>query len=142
MSEIATPKWEHIDFELVTIALRSRKGDERKPHPVSASVIDIFSNIPREDGSPYVLLGCKDPTQPISIELIENARQRIHIHANIPDVRIHDLRYTVGTLAAQAGSNAVLISHLLRHRNVTIINRYVNHDATRSGCFQKQMGNA
>lgn len=129
LSEIATLKWEHIDFELITIALPSRKGDERKPHPVSTSVIDILSDIPREDGAPYVLPGCKDPTQPISIEVIENAWQRIRIHANIPDVRIHDLRHTVGTFAAQASGNAFLISHLLRHRNVTITNRYVNHDA-------------
>ncbi|AEV38673.1 Phage integrase [Pseudovibrio sp. FO-BEG1] len=129
LSEIATLKWKHIDFELGTIALPSRKGDERKPHPVNSSAIEILSEIPRVDGSPYVLPGCKDPIQPISIEVIENAWQRIRIHANIPDVRIHDLRHTVGTFAAQAGSNAFLISHLLRHRNVTITNRYVNHDA-------------
>ncbi|QUS54069.1 tyrosine-type recombinase/integrase [Pseudovibrio brasiliensis] len=129
LSEIATLKWKHIDFELATFALPSRKGDERKPHPVSSSAIEILSEFPRVDGSPYVLPGCKDPTQPISIEVIENAWQRIRIHANIPDVRIHDLRHTVGTFAAQAGSNAFLISHLLRHRNVTITNRYVNHDA-------------
>nr|WP_306418680.1 site-specific integrase [Pseudovibrio sp. Alg231-02] len=129
LNEITTLKWKHIDFELATIALPSRKGDERKPHPASNSVIEILSDIPRVDGSPYILPGFKDPTRPISIEVVENAWQRIRVHANIPDVRIHDLRHTVGTFAAQAGSNAFLISHLLRHRNVTITNRYVNHDA-------------
>ncbi|WP_208997961.1 tyrosine-type recombinase/integrase [Pseudovibrio sp. FO-BEG1] len=63
LSEIATLKWEHIDFELATFALPSRKGDERKPHPVSISAVEILSEIQRVHGSPYVLPGCKEPTQ-------------------------------------------------------------------------------
>ncbi|SDR36434.1 site-specific integrase [Pseudovibrio sp. Tun.PSC04-5.I4] len=129
LSEIATLEWKHVDFELGTIALPSRKGDGRKPHPVSANVLDILAEIPRIDTSPFVLPRISDPQRHTSVEVIESAWQRVRHHAGIPDVRIHDLRHTVGTFAAQAGSNAFLISHLLRHRNVTITNRYVNQDA-------------
>ena len=107
----------------------SKKGDDRKPHLVSGNVLDILSDIPCLDGSSYVLARINDPTRHITKELVENAWQRVRHHADIPDVHIHDLRHTVGTFAAQSGSNAFLISHLLRHRNVTITNRYVNHDA-------------
>lgn len=129
LMEIAALEWKHVDFEDGTIALPSKKGDGRKPHPVSGIVLDILSDVPRLDGSPYVLARINDPTRHITKELVENAWQRLRHHAGIPDVRIHDLRHTVGTFAAQSGSNAFLISHLLRHRNVTITNRYVNHDA-------------
>ncbi|KZL05564.1 site-specific integrase [Pseudovibrio sp. Ad26] len=129
LMEIASLEWKHVDFEEGAIALPSKKGDGRKPHPVSGNVLDILSDIPRLDGSPYVLARINDPTRHITKELVENAWQRVRHHADIPDVRIHDLRHTVGTFAAQSGSNAFLISHLLRHRNVTITNRYVNHDA-------------
>ncbi|KZL22462.1 tyrosine-type recombinase/integrase [Pseudovibrio sp. Ad37] len=92
-------------------------------------MLDILTDIPRIDASPFVLPRINDQERHISIEVIESAWQRVRYHAGIPDVRIHDLRHMVGTFAAQAGSNAFLISHLLRHRNVTITNRYVNHDA-------------
>lgn len=71
-------KWKHIDFELATIALPSRKGDKRKLLPAEIS---------RVYGSPYVLPSCKDLTQPTSIEVIENACQRIRIQVLSERVR-------------------------------------------------------
>ena len=60
---------------------------------------------------------------------MEAAWKRVRWRAEIEDIRLHDLRHTVGTFASQAGSNAFLISHLLRQRNVAVTNRYVNPDA-------------
>ncbi|WP_209000774.1 tyrosine-type recombinase/integrase [Labrenzia sp. DG1229] len=70
-----------------------------------------------------------DPKRHISKEVLENAWQRVRAHARLENVHLHDLRHTFGTFASQAGSNAFMISHLLRHKNVTITNRYVNPDA-------------
>ena len=43
-----------------------------------------------------------------------------------PDVRLHDLRHTVGTYAGQTGANAFLVRDLLRHKDLSMTGRYVN----------------
>jgi Phage integrase family len=73
-----------------------------------------------------VLPRANDPARRISAEVVENAWQRIRAHARVPDVRIHDLRHTVGTWAADSGANAFQIRDLLRHSTIAMTSRYVN----------------
>jgi integrase len=61
-----------------------------------------------------------DATRPLSKTAIENAWQRIRASAKLSDVRLHDLRHTVGTYAGQSGANAFLIRDLLRHKDLSI----------------------
>jgi integrase len=128
LSEILTLEWSHVDLANGTIALPSRKGDGRKAHPVSQNVLQILSHLAETKCSRYVLPRDQDRDRHVSKEVVENAWQRIRNHADLDDVRLHDLRHTFGTFGGQAGGNAFLISHLLRHRNVTITHRYVNSD--------------
>lgn len=129
LSEILELRWDHVDMSRGTIALPSRKGDGRRAHPVSTGTLTILESLSAQTHSPFVLPRANDPTRHISKEVLENAWQRVRAHAGLKDVRLHDLRHTVGTVASQAGSNAFMIAHLLRHRNVAITNRYVNPDA-------------
>jgi hypothetical protein len=41
----------------------------------------------------------------------------IRATAHLPDVRLHDLRHTVGTYPGQSGTNAFAVRHLLRHND-------------------------
>ena len=52
--------------------------------------------------------------------------QNIRTAAGLDDVRLHDLRHTVGTYAGQSGANAFLVRDLLRHKNLSMTGRYVN----------------
>lgn len=141
LSEILELRWDHVDMQERTIALPARKGDGRKAHPVSSSTLTVLGELPRNKKSPFVLPRETDPKRHISKEVLENAWQRIRVHANIEDVRLHDLRHTVGTFASQAGSNAFMISHLLRHTNVAITSRYVNPDADPMRSVFETVGN-
>lgn len=51
---------------------------------------------------------------------------KLRAAAGLDDVRMHDLRHTVGTYAGQSGANAFLVRDLLRHSNVAMTGRYVN----------------
>ena len=128
LSEILELKWEHVDFERATIALPSHTGGARRAHPVSSNVLAIVNEIARKEGSPWVLPAPSDGKKHLSKSVVENAWQRIHDHAGILDVRIHDLRHTVGTLASQTGVSAFLVRDLLRHSNVAVTARYANRD--------------
>ncbi|MEP3014368.1 tyrosine-type recombinase/integrase [Roseibium polysiphoniae] len=129
LNEILSLEWRHVDFDVGTVALPGRKGNGRRAHPVSSAVMDILAALNDDRCSSYYVLPREsDPERHITREVMESVWQRVRHHAEIPDVRIHDLRHTVGTYAAQAGGNAFLISHLLRHSNVAITNRYVSAD--------------
>lgn len=127
LSEVLELKWNHVDAEAGTVAFPARKGGGRRAHPVGAGALAVLAGLPRR--GPWVLPRDADPKRHVSKEVVENAWQRIRAHAGLDDVRLHDLRHTVGTFAGQAGSNAFLISHLLRHSNLTMTNRYVSPDA-------------
>lgn len=129
LSEILELRWEHIDFEAGTIAFPPRKGDGRRAHPVGDVALSVLADLPTNEGSPFVLPSPGDPKKHLSKDLMEAVWQKVRHHAGIEDVRLHDLRHTVGTYAGQAGGNAFLIQHLLRHKNVAMTSRYVNPDA-------------
>ena len=128
LSEILELKWEHVDFERGLMALPTRKGGARHPHPVSAMALAVLADLPREHGSPWALPAPKDAAKPLSKSVVENAWQRIREHVEIPDVQIHDLRHTMGTYASQAGVNAFQVRDLLRHANIAMTGRYANRD--------------
>jgi integrase len=73
-----------------------------------------------------VLPSTVDAERPLSKAAIEAAWQRIRSTAKLDDVRLHDLRHTVGTYAGQSGANAFLVRDLLRHKNLSMTGRYVN----------------
>ncbi len=61
--------------------------------------------------------------------MAENAWRRLRDRAGAPDVRIHDLRHTIGTYASQTGVNAFGVRDLLRHATIAMTGRYANRDA-------------
>jgi len=113
----------------------SRPGAE-----VSYARIDLTKTRPAPSAS--------NPKQPISkagIEAawhksIEAAWHKIRKAAQIDDVRMHDLRHTVGTYAGQTGANAFLVRDLLRHKNLAMTGRYVNRADSPVRTLSDQVG--
>ncbi len=142
LSEITELEWGHVDFERETIALPRQKGGERRSHVVPTSAMDILARRPRVEGSPWVFPRASDPTRPISVFVIENAWWRIRAAAGLDDVRLHDLRHTVGTWAARTGANAFQIRDVLRHSGVAMTGRYVNRDDEPLRVLTQSIGDA
>lgn len=128
LNEILALQRTDIDQKTGTIALPGKKGGEREAHPVSKLVLDLITALPRLNSSPWLLPRLSDSTRHVSKEVVENAWQRIRWRAGLEDVRIHDLRHTVGTYAAQAGVSSFIVRDLLRHKNITTTARYANFD--------------
>ncbi len=60
---------------------------------------------------------------------MERSWRRIRKAAELEDVRLHDLRHTVGTYAGQTGANAFLVRDKLGHKTLAMTGRYVSQDA-------------
>ncbi len=127
--EIVALEWAHVDFDTGTLELPVKKGGARKRHPIGAVALELFAGINRVAGSPWVFPRPADPTRHVTVEVVENAWQRLRHRADLADVHLHDLRHTVGTYAAQTGANAFAVRNLLRHASVAMTGRYVNFDA-------------
>jgi integrase len=93
---------------------------------MNAPARKVLKSLPGPKYSPWILPSRNDPARPLSKTALEGAWQRIRIAADISDVRLHDLRHTVGTYAGQSGANAFLVRDLLRHKNLSMTGRYVN----------------
>lgn len=142
LSEITELEWAHVDFERETIALPHQKGRTRRAHAVPTMAMDLLARRPRVEGSPWVFPRTADPARSISVFVIENAWWRIRAAAGLDDVRLHDLRHTVGTWAARAGANAFGIRDLLRHSGVAMTGRYVSRDDEPLRALTESVGDA
>jgi integrase len=127
LGEIRRLRWEDVDFENGCLSLPDTKTGPRL-HSIGAHSLALLDALPRTDGSPWVFCGT-DPTAALRKERLEKAWQKIRKAANIEDIRLHDLRHTVGTYAGQAGANAFLVRDKLGHKTTAMTDRYVNRDA-------------
>ncbi|MHC2467146.1 tyrosine-type recombinase/integrase [Bradyrhizobium embrapense] len=130
LSEVLSLRWDQIDFNAGTILLRKTKAGKPQTVTLNAPARQVLNSLSRDKDCPWVLPGKrisdKDQWKPLAKDAMEAAWQRIRAVANINDVRMHDLRHTVGTYAGQSGANAFLVRDLLRHANVAMTGRYVN----------------
>lgn len=128
LGEVLSLRWEQVDLEAGTLALPDAKAGPRV-HVIGTPACALLQGLPRTYGSPWVFNG-RVAGRPLSAAALEHAWARIRKAANLPDVRIHDLRHTVGTYAGQTGANAFLVRDKLGHKTLTMTGRYVNRDAS------------
>jgi integrase len=121
-SEILELKWAYIDLGKQEINLPDSKTG-KKTIQLAGPALEVLENIPRQVGNPYVIPGEKAGQHLIGLPHIW---MRIREKAGLPGVRIHDLRHSFASSAAQAGMSLPFIGALLGHRELATTNRYVH----------------
>lgn len=129
LGEVLRLQWTDIDFETGTATLQETKAGSPQVIALSAAALAELEALPKVKGSPWVLPKITNSTKPFAKDTLEQSWQRIRVAAGIEDVRLHDLRHTVGTFAGQDGANAFMVRDLLRHRSLAVTGRYVNRAA-------------
>ncbi len=126
LSEVLNLQWEHVDFDASTITLPETKSGRPQLVTMNAPARQVLKTLEAAKASEWVLPSVSSSMRPLSKGGIEAAWDRIRAAAQLNDVRLHDLRHTVGTYAGQSGANAFLVRDLLRHKNLAMTGRYVN----------------
>jgi len=111
-SELLKAKWEHVDFIRKELKLPDTKSGRVHYVPLSNEAIAIFKDLPELEENPYVLPGRKRKQHLVNIE---KPWRQIREKAGCPDVRLHDLRRTVGSWLAQSGNSLLTIQKALNH---------------------------
>lgn len=89
--------------------------------PVQPAQSVFDEGLPRLTGNPYILPGHRQGQHLSNIDI---SWQRIRATAGVPDVRIHDLRRTVGSWLAQSGNSLYLIGKVLNHSDTSTTKVY------------------
>jgi integrase len=110
--ELLRARWDDVDFSRNELRLSETKAGRVHYVPVSAPALAILCKLPRQIGNPHILPG-EIPGQ--HLVNIQKIWQRVRKEAGIEDVRLHDLRRTLGSWLAQAGNSLHLIGRVLNH---------------------------
>jgi integrase len=128
--ELLRAQWADIDFARCELRLGETKAGRTHYVPLSAPAMALLRQLPRQEGNPYLLPGQRSGQHLVNIS---KSWKAIRTAAGVEDVRIHDLRRTVGSWLAQAGSSLPLIGRVLNHTDpkTTAIYARLGDDLTR-----------
>lgn len=112
-SELLSCKWEDIDFQRMELRIPDSKSGKHLL-PLSSAAVEVLKRIPRIEGNPYLLPGRIHGAPLVNISKPWNS---IRERAGLEDVRLHDLRRTVGSWLAQSGNSLHLIKDVLNHKD-------------------------
>ena len=113
-SELLAAQWDDIDWQRQELRLGETKAGRVHYVPLSAPALAILRELPRLEGNPYILPGHIRGRPLVNIN---RPWTRIRKAAGVEDVRLHDLRRTVGSWLAQSGNSLHLIGRVLNHSN-------------------------
>lgn len=133
-SEWLTARWDFIDWPRGMLHLPDTKTGAQSYH-LPAEALAILRALPRS--SVYILPGRTGGP----IGGLGKIWEKLRGAAGLPDVRLHDLRHTVGSLADRAGMTQRQIADLLGHAQISTTARYVNsHDEHKRATAQAWAG--
>jgi len=134
LREILHAKWENVDFERGIIFLEDSKTG-RKPLYLSAPAMAILESLPRIAGNPYIVAGTKEHTdnkgRKVALPRADLKRPWLALTdaANLPGVRLHDLRHSFASFGAGASLGLPIIGKLLGHSQPQTTARYSHLDS-------------
>jgi integrase len=140
LSEVLKLRWEQVDFTAGSITLLETKSGRPQSVAINAPARQVLKVLEVRKASEWVLPSASNAKRPLSGTVLEKVWGRIRTAAQVQDVRLHDLRHTVGTYAGQSGANAFLVRDLLRHKNLAMTGRYVNRADSPVRTLSEQVG--
>ena len=122
LDEIVGLQWDVIDVERGVARLSdSKTGPKNLVLPAPA--LAILAELPRTEGNPHVIPG---NIAGGAFQGIQKAWQRIRAAAELPGVRLHDLRHSYASAAISAGDSLYIIGRLLGHAHASTTQRYAH----------------
>jgi len=113
-TELLKAKWIDVDWDMGTLFIGLTKNGEPLLSPLSDAAIVRLKLIPRITDNPHIICGLKRGAH---LTGLGQALKRVLKRAGLENIRVHDLRRTVGSWLAQDGRSLHLIGDVLNHRD-------------------------
>lgn len=122
LNEILTLKWVYVRLDKECLFLPDSKTGE-KVIRLGKAAMEVLGKIPRVEGNPYVMVGHLHGTHLVNLHKSWNL---VRTKAGLGEVRIHDLRHSFASVAADSGASLPMIGGLLGHAEPQTTARYVH----------------
>ena len=123
-SEILTLRWTDVDLEAGELHLGDAKAGPRTVQ-LPPTAVRLFETLPRREGCPWVFPG-EDREGRFSGGGLDHVWQTVRTHAELEDVRLHDLRHSFASRALALGETLPVIGKLLGHNDIETTARYAH----------------
>jgi integrase len=108
-------KWEDIDFYLNTWRIEETKNGDSLTLPLAKKAVQLLLDIKKTSTSRWVFPSPEDENEHLADP--KKAWARVLKRAEIENLRIHDLRRTLGSYQAATGANSYVIQKSLGHKS-------------------------
>jgi integrase len=116
-------RWEYVDLPSGRLRLPTSKTGRKVIH-LNGPAHDVLVDLRRRaTGSAWVIEGAKQGSPLVNIR---KPWYRIRKAANLPDVRLHDLRHSFASVAVAGGLSLPMIGALLGHTQPATTARYAH----------------
>lgn len=116
--ELTRLTWSDIDFESKTMTIPNTKSGRPLLLPLTCELVKIFDELPRIVGQDNVFPWCEFP---------RSAWRRIKGRADLPTLKIHDLRRSCASILASGGASIKLIASVLNQSSLQITDQVYAH---------------
>lgn len=113
-SNVQAMQWQDINFERAEWRIEETKNGTPQTVPLSPEAIEILQNRKPPNNSIFVFPGSGKSGH---LEEPKKGWKRILERAGIENLRIHDLRRTLGSWQAKTGASLAIIGKSLNHKN-------------------------
>jgi integrase len=122
LNEVLTMRWAWVDLKRAEVRLPDSKTGAKTLH-LPAAAVTVLSGLPRIEGNPFVIVGERAGRHLVNLQ---KPWRRIRAKADLPDLRLHDLRHAFASVAASSGLGLPIIGKLLGHSQPGTTARYAH----------------
>ena len=122
-NEITQARWEWIDWERCTLLVPIAKSGKPRHVCLNAPALDLIRTIDRKPGNPYLFPSPRTGRPSPSLFYSWN---RIRRRADLPGVRLHDLRHSFASYLVNRGVSLYIVQGLLGHTQIKTTQRYAH----------------
>lgn len=124
-SEITGLRWAEVDLERGCLFLPDSKTGKKTVY-LNAPARAVLADLVAVDGNPFVIVGSREGA---NYRGIDKVWQGVRLAAEMPTLRMHDLRHSFASVAAAGGMSLPIIGALLGHKDTATTARYAHLSA-------------
>jgi integrase len=132
-AELCRLQWSDVDMGARRLRLPTSKSGRPLLLPASRAAVAVLEELPKVLGNSFVLASPTKPKAAWHPDEVTKKWREVSRSAGLEDVRLHDLRRTVGSWLAMDGASLPLIGKVLNHSSsaTTEIYARLQDEATR-----------
>ena len=121
--EIEGLRWSEVDFQRACLYLADSKTGARMV-PLGAAALLCLQGLPHPKGAVFMFPAASD----LKKHYVGTPKvwEAVRTAADLPDVRLHDLRHTFASFGAAGGLSLPLIAAILGHKDVKTTQQYAH----------------